>query len=65
MNKNIKTTMGNIGLPEEIYKLKPAKNSNFEYSYEMKDQFKEPENVIEEIIEIVNNLSNKIKLIFK
>ena len=31
MNKQIKTTSGYIGLPEEIYTLKPAKNSNFEY----------------------------------
>lgn len=33
MNKQIKTTSGYIGLPKEIYTLKPAKNSNFEYSY--------------------------------
>ena len=41
MNKNIKTNIGNIGLPEEIYTLKPAKNSNFEYSYKMEEEFKE------------------------
>ena len=39
MNKQIKTTSGYIGLPEEIYTLKPAKNSNFEYSYKLEDVF--------------------------
>ncbi|MCI8411878.1 MAG: hypothetical protein HFJ40_05560 [Clostridia bacterium] len=29
MNKTIKTQSGYIGLPKEIYNLKPAKNSNF------------------------------------
>ena len=53
MNKDIKTETGNIGLPEEVYTLKPAKASNFKYSYEMKDVFKEPENIIEEIREIM------------
>ena len=62
MNKNIKTTQGNIGLPEEVYTLKPAKSSNFNYSYEM-EVFKQPENIIEEIREIFINLANKIRLI--
>ena len=35
MNKNIQTTSGKIGLPEEIYKIKPAKNSNFKNSYKV------------------------------
>ena len=39
MNKKIKTTSGYIGLPKEIYTLKPAKNSNFEYSYKLEDVF--------------------------
>ena len=39
MNKQIKTTSGYIGLPKEIYTLKPAKNSNFEYSYKLEDVF--------------------------
>ena len=64
MNKEIQTTNGNIGLPPEIYTLKPAKNSDFNYSYEIEDTFKQPENIIEEIIEIFNNLGRKIKLIF-
>lgn len=61
MNKNITTTTGLIGLPQEIYTLKPAKSSNFEYSYQMNDVFKQPENLIEEIKEIASNLISKIK----
>ena len=60
--KNIKTTQGNIGLPEEIYTLKPAKSSNFNYSYEM-EVFKQPENIIEEIREIFTNLASKVKIL--
>ena len=62
MNKEIKTTSGNIGLPEEIYTLKPAKNSDFGHSYEM-EVFKQPENIIEEVREIITNLMNKIKIL--
>ncbi len=61
MNQNINTTAGKIGLPPEIYTLKPAKNSNFEYSYQMPEVFKQPENLIEEIKGIVSNLISKIK----
>ncbi|MCI8470550.1 MAG: hypothetical protein HFJ35_03530 [Clostridia bacterium] len=60
MNQNINTTSGKIGLPEEIYTLKPAKSSNFEDSYKMEDVFKEPENMIEEIRELIENLMNKL-----
>lgn len=59
MNKNIKTTSGKIGLPKQIYKLKPAKNSNFKHSYNM-DEFKEPENIIQDIGQIISKLLNKI-----
>lgn len=62
INKNIKTTSGNIGLPQEIYTLKPAKSSNFNYSYKM-DEFKQPQNIIEEIKEIFSNLVKKVKYI--
>ena len=62
MNKNIKTTHGNVGLPEEIYILKPAKSSNFNYAYDMQ-MFKQPENIIEEIREIFTNLTNKVKIV--
>lgn len=61
MNKQIETTEGNIGLPAEIYTLKPAKNSDFDYSYKIEDVFKQPENIIEEIIEIFENLGRKIQ----
>ena len=64
MNKEIKTETGNIGLPEIIYKLKPAKSSDFNYSYEIQDVFKEPENLIEEILEIFDNLGRKIQLVY-
>ena len=63
MNKEIKTSEGNIGLPSEVYTLKPAKNSDFKYSYDMKE-FKEPDNIIEEIRELFMNLSNKIGYLF-
>lgn len=65
MNKNINSTSGKIGLPEEVYTLKPAKTSNFKYSYEIKDVFKEPQNIIEEIKGIINNILNKFKLVNK
>ena len=56
MNQNINTGNGKIGLPLEIYELKPAKSSNFEYSYEMEDVFKQPENIIEEIKELLGKV---------
>ena len=64
MNKEIQTTNGNIGLPPEIFSIKPAKNSDFNYSYELQDAFKQPENIIEEIIGIFSNLGRKVQLIF-
>ena len=61
MNKEIETNEGNVGLPAEIYTLKPAKNSDFSYSYKMEDVFKQPENIIEEILEIFANLGRKFQ----
>lgn len=61
MNQNITTTEKKIGLPEEIYTLKPAKSSNFQYSYKMEEAFKEPENIIEEIKAIWENLWKSIQ----
>lgn len=58
MNKNIKTISGNIGLPPEIYTLKPAKSSNFATTYKI-EAFKEPENIIEEIRQIIDNIIKK------
>ena len=62
MNQNIYTENGYIGLPNEIYKLKPAKASNFEYAFEL-DEYKEPENIIQEIQGIISNLYRNVKLI--
>ena len=64
INKTIKTSEGNIGLPEELYTLKPAKTSNFEYSYKT-SEFKEPQNIIEEIKQLFKNIGNNFKNIKK
>lgn len=61
MNKNINTTKEKTGLPQEIYTLKPAKNNHFQYAYERKEAFKEPENWWEEIKELITNIGNKLK----
>lgn len=63
MNKEIATSNGNVGLPNEIYTLKPAKKSNFEYSYELEDVYSEPENIIEEIRGIFDNLFRNLSII--
>ena len=60
MNKNIKTSNGYIGLPEQIYTLKPAKNSDFEYSYKI-DEFQEPQNLIEDIRQLFKNVLINLK----
>lgn len=60
MNKNIKASNGYIGLPKEVYTLKPAKSSDFKYSYEI-DEFHEPQNIIEEIRQLFNNVINNMK----
>lgn len=60
MNKNIKTSKGNIGLPEQIYTLKPAKASDFKYSYAI-DEFHEPQNMIEQVRQLFKNAINNIK----
>ena len=61
INKTIKDSSGNlIGLPEEVYTLKPAKNSNFKYSYSI-EEFKQPENFIEEMKELVANIIKRIQ----
>ena len=63
MNKSIKTGSGLIGLPEEVYKIKPVKNSNFEYSYSLND-LKDPENIFEVIGQLFKNVSRNIKQMF-
>lgn len=60
MNKNIKTISGKIGLPSEIYNLKPANNLDFEYSYKI-DEFHEPQNIIEEIKQLLKNVVYNVK----
>lgn len=62
MNKNIKSTKGKIGLPAEVYTLKPAKNSDFEYSYKI-SEFKEPENIIQELKQLFKNIGNNLNSI--
>ena len=60
MNKNIKTTNGYIGLPQEVYTLKPANSTDFKYSYKI-DEFHEPQNIIEEIRQLFKNVINNVK----
>ena len=60
MNQEIYTSDGYVGLPNEIYTLKPAKRSNFEYAYEL-EVYTEPQNMIEEIRGIFNNLYRNIR----
>lgn len=60
MNESIKTSNGNIGLPEIVYTLKPAKETDFKYSYEI-DEFHEPQNIVEEIRQLLNNVINNVK----
>lgn len=63
MNQEIYTENGYIGLPNEIYTLKPAKKSNFTTSYALANIFHEPQNIIEEIRGIFKNISRNIGLI--
>lgn len=60
MNKNIYNNGEYIGLPSEVYILKPVKESNFEYSYKL-DLLDEPHNIIEEIKSVIE----KIKFLFR
>lgn len=60
MNKSVKSSNGYVGLPEEVYTLKPAKNSDFAYSYKL-DEFHEPQNIIEEIRQLFRNVINNVR----
>lgn len=60
MNSNIKASSGFIGLPKEVYTLKPANSLDFRYSYSI-DEFHEPKNIIEEVKQLFKNIFNNIK----
>lgn len=60
MNSNIRSNGKYIGLPSEIYTLKPAQESDFKFSYEL-DLLDEPEN----ISEIIQSIIAKIKNVFE
>ena len=58
MNQNIQNDSGEfIGLPEEIFKFKPAKSENFAHTIEL-DSLDEPQNIIETIRCIVIQVKN-------
>lgn len=62
MNKQIKSSKGSIGLPKDVYTLKPAKSSDFKYSFVI-DEFHEPQNIVEEIKQLFKNVVNNINVI--
>ena len=63
MNKNIKSSSGQfLGLPNEIFTKKPVKISQFDYNIKL-DKLKEPENIIEEVIEIFRKIGNLFEII--
>ena len=64
MNKAIYSSGEYIGLPNEIYTLKPAKQSNFTYAFTL-DEYNEPQNIIQEIKGIFINLWRNVKIIME
>lgn len=63
MTCNIKTNEAKkIGLNSEIYKLKPNNKNDFNFSYELKE-FNEPNNIIEEIKILINNIFKNVSII--
>ncbi len=52
LNKEIDTSSGKIGLPEEVFELKPPNNSNFTYAYELEGLLDGPEGIFEIIDEM-------------
>ena len=64
MNKAIYSSGEYIGLPGEVYALKPAKQSNFTYAFTL-DEYNEPQNIIEEIRGIFINLWRNVKIIME
>lgn len=62
MNCRIKTNSGYIGLPLEIYRLKPNNEENFKFSYKL-NGFEEPKNIIEEIKMIITKAVNNVEIL--
>ena len=63
IQNSIKNSKGEkVGLSQEIHLEKPIHESNFKYSYKI-EEFKQPQNIIEDIIELFNNIINKVKYI--
>ena len=61
MNKNIKNYSGDyIGLPKEIYTIKPVKSTDFTYSLKL-DKLEEPKN----IKQAINSIIYQMKRLFK
>lgn len=60
MNSNILSEGKYIGLPEEIYQLKPINSSYFKYAYKT-DDLEEPKNVSE----VFRSIFTKIEKVFK
>lgn len=59
MNKTIKTSNGMVGLPSEIYTKKPVQKEDFYYFHKL-NYLNEPENIIEEL----NNVVEKVIRLF-
>lgn len=60
MTCNIDSENGKIGLNEIVYTLTPPAESDFEYGIEI-EYYKEPQNIIEDIINIFANLKSIFK----
>lgn len=61
MQNAIKNNEGKTGLTNIAYTSKPIHESNFRYSYQIEDALKEPNNIIEEIISMINRVHALMK----
>lgn len=62
MNQEISTfNSKDIGLDKIVYSLKPAKETNFNNSLKL-EEFKEPENIIDEIELIINKIKKNLEI---
>ena len=64
MNCTIRSSEGMIGLDPIVYTLKPAKKSDFVNSKTLENAFYEPQNIIQEIVQIYEKVKNNIIAIF-